>query len=263
MSSSLECEDAGDARHAGLGLIDLHCHVLPGLDDGARDLGDAIAMARHAQADGIAAVCATPHIRHDHDVRIAELPARRAALAGALAAVGCWTQILAGGEVAAPTLDGLDDSELAAVSLGGGGGWLLVEPAAGPLDNRLAAAVDHARSRGYRTLIAHPERHLGPDLVPRLAELIQRGALVQATAYYLVDPALRPGMLELVRAGVIHVLASDAHSSRFGRLLALSAALAVMAEVEPAATHLDWIAARAPQAIVRGEPLSPPFAPSG
>ena len=263
MWSPLECEDAGNGRRPPHDLIDLHCHVLPGLDDGARDLDDAVAMARHAQADGIAAVCATPHIRHDHDVRIAELRVRRAALAGALAAVGCSTQILAGGEVAAPVLAGLDDDELAAVSLGGAGGWLLVEPAAGPLDDRLAAAVDHARSRGYRTLIAHPERHLGPDLVPRLAALIRRGALVQATADYLVDPALRPGMLELVRAGVIHVLASDAHSSRFGRPLALCAALAVMAEVEPAATHLDWIAERAPAAIVHGEPLSPPFAPSG
>ena len=70
-------------------------------------------------------------------------------------------------------------------------------------------------------------------------------------------------MLELARAGVIHVLASDAHSSRLGRPLALSAALAVLSEVEPAATHLDWIAFEAPAAIVRGEALSPPFAPSG
>jgi protein-tyrosine phosphatase len=49
-------------------MIDLHCHILPGLDDGARDLEDALALARQAQEDGIEAVCATPHIRHDHDV---------------------------------------------------------------------------------------------------------------------------------------------------------------------------------------------------
>ena len=127
----MECEVARQARLPIHGLIDLHCHVLPGLDDGARDVDDAVAMARHAEGDGIAAICATPHIRHDHDVRIAELRARRAALVGALTAVGCPTQILAGGEVAAPTLERLDDDELVAVSLGGAGGWLLVEPGAG------------------------------------------------------------------------------------------------------------------------------------
>jgi protein-tyrosine phosphatase len=63
-----------------VGLVDLHCHVLPALDDGARDLEDALAMARQAERDGIAVICATPHIRHDHDVRIAELPARVDAL---------------------------------------------------------------------------------------------------------------------------------------------------------------------------------------
>ena len=57
-------------------MIDLHCHILPGVDDGARDLDDAAAMAAQAQADGIATICATPHIRHDHDVRIAELADR-------------------------------------------------------------------------------------------------------------------------------------------------------------------------------------------
>jgi len=61
-------------------LIDLHCHVLPGIDDGAVDLADAVALMRQATADGIATVCATPHIRHDHEVRIGELPERVAAL---------------------------------------------------------------------------------------------------------------------------------------------------------------------------------------
>lgn len=57
-------------------MIDLHCHILPALDDGALDLEDAVGMARQAEADGIGIVCATPHIRHDHDVAIAELPQR-------------------------------------------------------------------------------------------------------------------------------------------------------------------------------------------
>jgi hypothetical protein len=57
-------------------VIDLHCHILPGIDDGALDLNDSVGMARIAAADGIEVVCATPHIRHDHDVTIPELAGR-------------------------------------------------------------------------------------------------------------------------------------------------------------------------------------------
>jgi tyrosine-protein phosphatase YwqE len=216
-------------------------------------------MARQAEADGIAAICATPHIRHDHDVRIAELSERRSDLAQALAAAGCATRILAGGEVAATALGGLDEAELHAVTLGGSGRWILLEPAPGPLEDSLDQAVRRLAARGLRALIAHPERHLGPDLVGRLRRLVGAGALVQATAAYLVEPRTRDGMLRLAGAGVIHVLGSDAHSSRAGRPVALTAALEALATVEPTASHLDWIAHAAPQAIVYGEDLRPPF----
>ncbi len=56
--------------------IDLHCHILPRLDDGSRGLDDSVAMALQAESDGIEAICATPHIRHDHDVRIEEVADR-------------------------------------------------------------------------------------------------------------------------------------------------------------------------------------------
>lgn len=240
--------------------VDIHCHLLPDLDDGARDLEDSIAMARQAEADGIAAICATPHIRHDHDVRITELPERLAALAAALLQAGCETRVLPGGEVAATALDGLDDEELSAVTLGGGGRWVLLEPAPGPLDDTLDEAVDRLHARGFRAVIAHPERHVSSDLVPRLTRLAARGALVQATAAYLLEEPARSGMLTLARAGVLHLLGTDAHSSRVGRPVALAAALGVLASVQPTASHLDWIARTAPEAIVRGdEALTPPF----
>ncbi|MFX8653205.1 CpsB/CapC family capsule biosynthesis tyrosine phosphatase, partial [Acinetobacter baumannii] len=81
------------------------------LDDGARDLDDALGMARDAQDDGIAVVCATPHIRHDHDVRITELPERVADLGAAIAAAGLTTRVVSGGEVASSALAGLSVDE--------------------------------------------------------------------------------------------------------------------------------------------------------
>ena len=216
-------------------------------------------MALQAQSDGIAAICATPHIRHEHDVRIPELPARRAELAAALTQAGCVTRVLPGGEVAVTALDGLDDAELQAVALGGSGRWILLEPVPGPLGDELEAAVRQLYARGFRALIAHPERHLVSDLVQRLARLVAGGALVQATAAFLTDEATRAGMLALARAGVIHVLGSDSHSSRAGRPVALAAAIAALDGIEPAASHLEWIARTAPEAIVRGDELTPPF----
>jgi protein-tyrosine phosphatase len=243
------------------GLIDLHCHLLPGLDDGARDLPDAVAMAEQAQADGIAAICATPHIREDHPVRIDELQARRDELTAALSAAGCATRVLAGGEVAASTVAALEERELVEVSLGGAGRWVLLEPGAGPLDDRCEQAVESLRGRGFRALVAHPERHLTPDIVERLRRLIGRGALAQATAASLLDPATGAGMLGLARAGVIHVLGSDAHSAQTGRPVALTAALRCLRDVEGVAEHLGWVASAAPHGIVTGRELTAPFGP--
>jgi protein-tyrosine phosphatase len=239
--------------------VDLHCHLLAGLDDGARDLDDAVEMARQAQADGIAAVCATPHIRHDHDVAIEELPPRLAELSATVRGAGCNTRILPGAEVSATVLDELDDDELTAVALGGSARWILLEPPPGPLDHRLQTAVLSLRTRGFRALIAHPERHLAPDLADRLSDLVGLGALVQVTGAALTDEITRPGMLELARARVIHVLGSDAHSSRAGRPMALSGAIEVLRTVDPVRRHLAWVADAAPRAIVTGRDVHSPF----
>ncbi len=239
--------------------IDLHCHILPGIDDGARDIGDAVEMAWQAERDGIGAICATPHIRADHDVRVAELPERLAALAEAVRRAGCRTHILAGGEVAETIVDDLGDAELRAVALGGGGRWILLEPAAGPLGDGLHDVVAVLDRRGYRCVIAHPERHAGADLRTRLAQLTGGGALIQATAAALTDPVSQAAMLELARAGLIHVLGSDSHSARAGRPVALSAALELLSTVPPIADHPEWVASVAPRAIIGGSDITPPF----
>jgi protein-tyrosine phosphatase len=239
--------------------IDLHCHILPGIDDGARDMADAVDMARQAERDGIGAICATPHIRADHDVRVAELPARLAALAGTLERAGCPTKVLAGGEVAETIVADLGDAELGAVTLGGGGRWILLEPAPGPLSDGLVDVVRGLHDRGFRCVIAHPERHIGSDLRSRLAQLIGEGALVQATAAALTDAASRPAMLGLAGAGLIHVLGSDSHSAHAGRPVALTAALKLLGTVRPIADAPEWVAVVAPRAIIAGADITPPF----
>jgi protein-tyrosine phosphatase len=242
-------------------VIDLHCHILPALDDGALDLDDAVAMARQAQGDGIRAVCATPHIRHDHDVVIAELTGRVAGLNAELGRRGIEVRVASGGEVAETALPSLDDAELRAASLGGGGRWILLEPAPGPLTDSLDAALAALRRRGFRSVIAHPERHAHGDLGGHLARLVDRGALVQVTAAMLDHEHAAPVIVDLARQGLVHLLGSDAHSSRAGRPVRLSGGLDTLRDAGPLAAHLDWVARDAPSAILAGEEVAPPFRP--
>ena len=242
-------------------MIDLHCHLLPGLDDGPGELADAVAMGRQAAASGIRQICATPHIRHDHDVKIYELPDHLGLLTDALAADGCAVQVLPGGEVAETIVEHLTDDELHAVSLGAAGRWILLEPAPGPLSNSLDRAVHHLERRGYRSLVAHPERHLSAQLIERLVALVERGALVQVTAATLAEHPASIGMRMLAEAGVVHVLGSDAHSARVGRPVDMSMGMAALAAIPAMRPHLDWVSRDAPEAIVTGRDIEAPFTP--
>jgi protein-tyrosine phosphatase len=239
-------------------MIDLHCHILPALDDGALDLDDSVGMGRQAASDGIEAICATPHIRHDHDVRIEEMAERVAAVNARLGEEGVPVTVLRGGEVAETAVEKLSEEELGLVALGDGG-WVLLEPAPGPLSDTLVRRVEHLAERGHRALIAHPERHVSADMYERIAALVAAGALVQATADFFLREHTADGMRTLAEAGLIHVLSSDAHSSHGGRPVLMSGAFAVLAKVESVAPHVHWMRDVAPSAIVKGQELSVPF----
>lgn len=242
-------------------MIDLHCHILPGVDDGSLDLADSLGLARQAVNDGIERVCATPHIRHDHDVRIEQIAGRVDGLNRALRDEGLPLEVLQGGEVAETAVEDLSEEELGRVALGGGR-WILLEPAPGPLSDTLIARVGHLAERGHRTLIAHPERHLSADMYERIAALIVEGALVQATADFFLRERFADGMRMLAEQGLVHVLSSDAHSSHGGRPLHMGEAFGVLAEIEATASHLGWMRDVAPLAIVEGEELELPFGPT-
>lgn len=242
-------------------MIDLHSHILPALDDGALDLDDSVAMAREAERDGIAVVCATPHIRSDHDVRIEELSERVAGLQHELDDRGVVVRIAQGGEVSQLAADGLSAEHLRAVSLDGGG-WILLEPAPGALGEELGMLAQRLADRGARTIVVHPERHAGADFERHLRELVAHGCLIQWTADFIVQH-LHPSdpedfVARLARDGLVHLLSSDAHSSHGGRPLRLSPGFDRLREVCPP-ERVDWSAEQAPAAILRGEPVAPPW----
>jgi tyrosine-protein phosphatase YwqE len=215
-------------------------------------------MARVAQSDGIRLICATPHIHPDHKVVPQELESRVAAVNDEFQRQGLDVRVVPAGEIAEPMLDELSDEVLELVALGSR--WLLVEPRPGPLGQHLFDAVERLADRGFRSVIAHPERHPGIDFHDQLAALVEQGALVQATAALVAEGPASDYLLELAGEGLIHLLGSDAHSSHAGRELRLSDGLTRLAEVDLVRPHLDWVSSEGPAAILAGEDVRPPWA---
>jgi tyrosine-protein phosphatase YwqE len=138
----------------------------------------------------------------------------------------------------------------------------LLEPRPGPLGDATVAVVEQLAARGFRSIIAHPERHAGEGFREQLEALVARGTLIQVTAALVAEGPAAPTMLTLAAEGLVHLLGSDAHSSRGGRPVRLSEGLARLGAVERLKPHIDWIASEGPAAILRGEMVTPPFAPS-
>jgi protein-tyrosine phosphatase len=245
----------GATVRRAVGLIDLHCHILPALDDGALDERDSVAMARQAERDGIEMVVATPHIRADHAVRIPEIAGRCTELNARLEREGLRVRVATGGEVAEPIVGALTGDELTACALGGGGRWILLEPAAGPLSDRTQATVRALHEQDFDVVLAHPERHLSEDMLDRMRVLAASGVLIQLTAAFAADDSAHA----LLEAGLVHVLGSDAHSSHGGRRVELRAAVERIAGIPALGPHVDWIAHTAPRAILAGRALQAPY----
>jgi protein-tyrosine phosphatase len=234
------------------GMVDLHTHVLPGLDDGAADLAASVAMCRAAAADGIATLVATPHVRKDYDV---SPDVMRSALDHVRAEVGSLVTILPGGEVDIDELNRPLD-EILAFSLAGNAAFLLLETPYTRWDRDISHAVERLLAVGITPLLAHPERNRDVQADPRiLRPLVEAGSLVQITAAS-VDGRLgnKPQRcaVELLDRRLAHVLASDAHGPEV-RAVGLSRAVAALRDDRLAA----WLTVEVPRAIVEGSELPP------
>lgn len=229
-------------------MIDLHTHILPGLDDGPVTEDGAVAMARAGVAAGTRAMATTSHVNHGFGLSPGRIAAARAALSERLEREGVALELLQGGEIAPDRLPALSEDDLQALTLGGGR-YLLLEcpfsPAVG-----LDLMVADLQRRGYDVLLAHPERSptfmRSPD---RLAELVERGALAQVTAGSLTGgfgETVRRAAHAMLARGLVHVIASDAHDERH-RPPDLSRALD--------GPQAEWMTQAAPAAILESRPL--------
>jgi protein-tyrosine phosphatase len=199
------------------GAVDLHFHLLPGVDDGPTTMGDTLELALAAVRDGTRTVVATPHVRSDFVTDVLGLPGRVAQVRRALQAERIPLTVLCGGELGHDMVGRLRQGELETIAQGPPGArWLLVETPFEGIDWEFHTATQELRGRGFGVLIAHPERSADAilDGAAGLRRELAVGALAQVNALSLThghgsEAAL--AAFRLVGEGLLAVVGSDAH----------------------------------------------------
>jgi protein-tyrosine phosphatase len=235
-------------------VIDLHCHILPGIDDGPATIEDTLALARAAVAAGTRTIVATSHVSPTYPNSAATIAQNVAAVNARLRAERIPLDVRAGGEIATAVLDTLSPGELAALRLGGGP-WLLVESPFTHAVDTMPALLGMLQAAGHAVVLAHPERcpgfHRRPDLLAGL--VADQGVLTSVTAGALAGRFGREVArfaLEMARQGLIHNVASDAHDCE-RRPPEIAAGL----EHAGLAAHRELLTEAMPRAILDGKDL--------
>jgi protein-tyrosine phosphatase len=232
-------------------MIDIHCHILPGVDDGAADLSEAVKMAEIALADGIAGIVATPHIkeplidRQSLSICHEELTTR---LEKRLIPV----DIFLGGEVSVY----LDSSVFNFYTINGTK-YILIELPSGHLPKNTGETLFNLIVNGFRPIIAHPERNFSilkkPDI---LFDWLDMQVLVQITAGSITGmfgPDTKACARFLLQKGVVSFMASDAHSAGHRRPV-LSAGVQAASRIIGGKEALKLVTTN-PEAMLAGEPI--------
>ncbi|HEY3827765.1 MAG TPA: CpsB/CapC family capsule biosynthesis tyrosine phosphatase [Solirubrobacteraceae bacterium] len=240
-------------------MIDLHCHVLPGIDDGPPAFAGSLALARIAAAAGTRILVATPHVnwRYRNESRtIARLVAELNELLAAeevLTTEGVALEVRAGAEVALTAIAELDPKQLDCLTLGGGR-WLLVEPPFAALAPNLDELLLELRREDRGIVLAHPERCPAFRREPRmLARLVRAGMLTSVTASSLTGrfgEEAREFALGMARERLLHNVASDAHDE-----LQRRPEIGVELERAGLGTLTEWLTEEVPSAILEGREI--------
>jgi len=233
-------------------MIDLHTHLLPGIDDGAPDEATSMAMARIAVADGIRTMACTPHIYpglFENDsagiaVRVAHLQQR-------LQEEGVELQLTYGAD-AHLTPELLSRLKSGTAPTLAGGRYFLLEPPHTIAPPHFAEAVFNFISAGFVPVITHPERLTWIEAHYKVfAALVQSGAWMQVTAGSLTGRFGKNAQRfaeRMLDDGLVHILATDAHSAR--RRAPLLAEGCAAAERRVGAEEAQRMVVERPQAVL-------------
>jgi protein-tyrosine phosphatase len=243
-------------------VIDLHCHILPGIDDGAPDLETSLAMARMAVADGITVTACTPHMMPGYYENTSEgVRAAVVALQAELDANDIPLRLVTGADVhLVPGLaTGLREGSKLTLA---DSRYFLFEPPHNTAPPRMADAVFDCMAAGFHPLITHPERlRWIEDHYELMVQMAEAGAWMQITAGSITGRFGKRTQYwaeRMVDEGIVHILATDAHNLR-SRSPVLSEAVEAVAERLGEEAAKDMVLTR-PLAVL--ENVSPATVPA-
>jgi protein-tyrosine phosphatase len=229
-------------------VIDTHCHLLPGLDDGPASAADSVRLARALAVEGVTHVLCTPHYSRRYPTAHEEAQDRLGRARADLAAVGVELKLTLAAEVSAELALRARSAELAPRAIAGR--FLLVELVSGVSRDVPPAVVERLSAQGLETVFAHPERWLATQRrVDLLDDLRARGAWLQVVVPSLVgsaSPEIWEAGWELVTTGRADLVGSDAHRAggRRTQLRALADLLDARCGTERRADLLEHAPAR-------------------
>ena len=244
-------------------MIDLHCHILPGLDDGSESLTESVAMARVALEEGIETIVATPHLFRG-DIELADLSAvgrKKQELEAALRQAAIPLKILNGVEVrfSHNLMAEIKKNKRSLVIHNSS--YMFIEFPFDYVYSGVKEVFFDLMSEGIIPIIAHPERNSVFINHPgQLYDLVEMGCLCQANSGSFTGQygqSVRDTAEHFVRWGLIHALGTDAHNST-GRAPRFKDSIKVVESI---------IGAQAVQALVQDNPQAvlddktPPYMP--
>jgi protein-tyrosine phosphatase len=201
-------------------MIDTHCHLLPGLDDGPRTQTESLELARSLVAEGVAHVLCTPHYSRQFPTSHAHAVERLRELTSDLRSSALPLEVSLAAEIGPGYALSAPLEELAARAIAGR--FLLVEVLPDSPDGFFAAALERVQSASLVPIFGHPERSRAVQRRPSLLDPFRReGALVQVVAPSLLGRWGRRAenaAWRIVDAGRADLLGSDAHGSRRRRV---------------------------------------------
>lgn len=240
-------------------MIDLHCHILPGLDDGSSSAEESLAMARLALQDGIRTIVATPHALDGvYNVSLAEITRSVGSFRELLSTKGLDLRVCAGADVhLSPGM--ADKIKRGTVgTINDTGKYFLLELPPQTLPSGIKEEIFGLKMAGITPIITHPERH--PTIVRDmnlLYDFIAMGALSQITAMSLTGEfgeSVQRCSQALMKHRLVHVMASDAHSAD-SRPPLLSRAVNEAAELTGSDSLAASLVNDIPAKILAGEPV--------
>jgi protein-tyrosine phosphatase len=205
-------------------MIDIHAHILPGLDDGAKNWEQSLEMARMAVQDGIRIMVATPHLFKGRAFNLSQINDKDlilqhvAQLRQKLSQAQIPLEIIPGCDfpLGFESLKLLDDGQ--ALTINDANRYLLLELPDTSLPPAMEEICFQLQSKGITPIITHPERHMIIQEMPqKLKRLIDLGCLVQMTGNSLTGwfgRRVKKISRQLLKLGYVHLLATDAHDPK-------------------------------------------------